>query len=197
VDANSTKVRRANNDVDAFNSSVPNSTLALGLVFNKGALLTTAMALFGDGSFLANRVVDPQAYYGMNFAVSEQTGLTDPINAGDCVDLAPMAPLFADSDGVQESWDGSNTGEVDYCTKNNLNGGWDRGPYGMDLALFIMAIYASYSPRWTNQLNSFAMMRTATAMAEPLPLMTALKKDKVKILDHMPVSLWRSNIQND
>jgi hypothetical protein len=57
------------------------------------------------------------------------------------------------------------------------------------LALLIMGVYASYSQRWTNELDSFAMMRIATAMAEPLPLMIGLKKDKMNVLEQMPVSL--------
>jgi hypothetical protein len=40
------------------------------------------------GLFLQNRIAYPEAYYGVNFTVSEQTGLTDPINTGSCADLA-------------------------------------------------------------------------------------------------------------
>lgn len=57
------------------------------------------------------------------------------------------------------------------------------------LALLILVFYALYSPRWSNQLDSVAIMRLASAMADPLPLMIGLKKDEINILDGMPVSL--------
>lgn len=259
-------IRRANEDPAVFNSNVPNGSLALERVWNKGPLLTTAMALFGEGSFLANRVAYPQAYYGMNFTVSEE-GIPDPINAGEYVDMAPLGLLLADSIGVAEAGgddDEGNSIGVDYCITNTLNAEWDSGPYGQSLSLFmldwvenftndpkrlanvfiaagflanqawmmnnvganggrtlsisydyggdiqiptismagliiisvllaldllallIMAIYASYLPKWTNQLDSFSMMRIGAAMADRLPLMVGLKTDKMKMLDQIP-----------
>ncbi|KAI0168750.1 hypothetical protein BJ166DRAFT_463050, partial [Pestalotiopsis sp. NC0098] len=57
------------------------------------------------------------------------------------------------------------------------------------LDLFCLAALALYSarvPRWTEQLDSFAMMRLGAAMADDLPLQVANKTERISILDETP-----------
>ncbi|KAI4592006.1 hypothetical protein KJ359_011953 [Pestalotiopsis sp. 9143b] len=57
------------------------------------------------------------------------------------------------------------------------------------LDLFCLAALALYSarvPRWTEQLDSFAMMRLGAAMADGLPLQVANKAERISILDETP-----------
>lgn len=58
---------------------------------------------------------------------------------------------------------------------------------GLDLlALLAMAFYAYLSPRWTDQLDAFTMMRLGAAMADKVPLMVGRQTDKIKVLDEIP-----------
>lgn len=230
----------------------PESSLALENVFNKGPLLTTTMALFGEGSFLANHLKTPQAYYGVNVTMNSD-GTYSPTNAGACMDLAPLGFLLADDLGQTVVGN-----QVDYCIRNNAGGrngndiqdemiswitnfangnerlsnaftaaaflanqawmlnnqgtghkslsiSYDLGAdsevpvisragiilisvlLGLDLlALLVMAIYATIWPRWTNQLDSFTMLRLGAAMAEKVPLMVGRRTDHIKALDEIP-----------
>ena len=69
---------------------------------------------------------------------------------------------------------------------------------GIDLiALLAMGTYASLSVRWTNQLDSFAMMRLGASMADKVPLLIGLHKDKIKILDELPGSIGDASEDNE
>lgn len=112
------------------------------------------MALFGEGSFLANRIAYPEAYEGMNFTVSED-GVPDPINAGECLDLVPLGLLFADPNGVTDVGSGFN---LDLCINNVANGGWTRGPYAQDLSLYML----DWVENFTDDQDRLANVFTAT-----------------------------------
>ncbi|OKP10039.1 hypothetical protein PENSUB_4504 [Penicillium subrubescens] len=59
------------------------------------------------------------------------------------------------------------------------------------LALYLLCIlglslYAAWTPRWTNQLDSFAMMRIGSAAPDRFPLRLAHSSDEVNDLDQLP-----------
>lgn len=59
------------------------------------------------------------------------------------------------------------------------------------LALYLLCIlglslYAAWTPRWTNQLDSFAMMRIGSAAPGRFPLRLAHSSDEVNDLDQLP-----------
>lgn len=51
------------------------------------------------------------------------------------------------------------------------------------LRLLSMAFYASTSPRWTRQLDSFTMMRYGAEMADQVPLMIGQNRGEIEVLD--------------
>lgn len=53
------------------------------------------------------------------------------------------------------------------------------------LTLIPLAIYATWAPRWTAQLDSFAMMRIGAAIADKLPLTIGQNKNTLKSLDEI------------
>lgn len=69
---------------------------------------------------------------------------------------------------------------------------------GLHLSVLIMlAVYSSRTPRWTNQLNSFAMMRIGASVADRVPLLVGQKTDKIKALDEMPGWIGDSSTKDD
>jgi hypothetical protein len=83
--------KRDINLVDKFNSSLPNSTLVLDNGYNKGPLLTIAIALFGEGSFLQERIAHPEAYSNLNTSYFTADGVRmEPVNAEACIDIQPL-----------------------------------------------------------------------------------------------------------
>lgn len=50
-------------------------------------------------------------------------------------------------------------------------------------ALFALAIYAYRAPRWTNQLDSFAMIRIGSALAQDVPLLATRSPRHAHALD--------------
>ncbi|CZR51016.1 uncharacterized protein PAC_00891 [Phialocephala subalpina] len=102
--------RRADDASNNFDANVVNSSLSLERVSNKGPLLTISMALFGSGSFLANRIAYPEAYWGANN--------TDPPNDVSCIDFAPMGRLFS-----SESGGTTTSADTDNCITNIAGGG--------------------------------------------------------------------------
>lgn len=54
------------------------------------------------------------------------------------------------------------------------------------LMLIPLAVYAAWTPHWTAQLDSFAMMRIGDAIAEKLPLTVGQNRDTIKSLDEIP-----------
>lgn len=225
--------------------------MPLEVVANKGPLLTIAMALFGDASFIQSRQAHPQAYA----SVIQDNGITEetPVYSGSCVDLAPLGILLEGSNS-----DGDSYNYINYCITNKdggLNGtdvnmevaNWlsnfnidaERVRKVFDAAAFLankawmqnsansaarslevnydlgadtqipvisragmifvsillgfyifmlipLAIYATWTPRWTAQLDSFAMMRIGAAIADILPLTVGQNKNVMKSLDEIP-----------
>lgn len=49
-----------------------------------------------------------------------------------------------------------------------------------------LSLYTAWTPRWTNQLDSFAMMRISTAVMGRFPLRLSHNPDKIKDLDELP-----------
>ncbi|TKA34507.1 hypothetical protein B0A49_13230, partial [Cryomyces minteri] len=86
----------------------PADSLPLERIYNKGPLLTIAMALFGEGSFVANRVTWPDAYSGINGTRR---------NAGVCVDMAPLSSLLTDRWGQTKR-----TFSLNRCITNGMSG---------------------------------------------------------------------------
>jgi hypothetical protein len=54
------------------------------------------------------------------------------------------------------------------------------------LILIPLAIYAARTPRWTAQLDSFAMIRIGAAVADSLPLAVGKNKSTIRGLDEIP-----------
>lgn len=53
-------------------------------------------------------------------------------------------------------------------------------------SLFAFAIYAARTPRWTDQLDAFAMLRIGSALASDLSLLASRNPDFVQVLDDLP-----------
>ncbi|OJJ49039.1 hypothetical protein ASPZODRAFT_13776 [Penicilliopsis zonata CBS 506.65] len=55
------------------------------------------------------------------------------------------------------------------------------------IPLLLLAIYSSLSPRWTSQLDSFAMLRMGAAIGEKsLPFLVGRNMDAITVLDELP-----------
>lgn len=63
------------------------------------------------------------------------------------------------------------------------------------LSLFITALYASFSPRWTNQLDAFAMMKIGAAMSDKISLTVSTRKSLTSVLDTSPG--WIGDVSGD
>ena len=232
-----------------------NSTAILNLesVTNKGPLLTIAMALFGEGSFIADRVFLPNFYLPSQFdkhlANEGEYGLTT-VQPFHCQEMVPFARLLPNPDAsggaqVLGSCAEDNLSNIDdvviqiaayaalfqgetvdlksafnaaaFLTNEawltNLPNGVPCNKYvhydlGADarkpsisitgiavisvllgiylLCLFLLAMYSFLSPRWTSQLDSFAMMRIGAAMADEVPLRVSGNESKLEVLDRTP-----------
>lgn len=51
------------------------------------------------------------------------------------------------------------------------------------LGLWFLALYAHSRPTWTDSLDSFALIRLGAAMADDLPLISAIKAEELTVLD--------------
>lgn len=214
---------------------------------NKGPLLTTALALFGEDSFIADR------YYNWESYISARILPNVSQNPYHCQEVVPFSGLMAtalaqEPDLMQN--------EVAQCADNKLfhqydvykqifdylqffqakssdlqgaftaaaylaNEAWLLHPNGgstecrmeitMDhgtesrkphispagiitisvllsvflLSLLAIALYSYHSPRWTSQLNSFAMIRIGASIADKVPLKFVNNVDNVRLLDHI------------
>ncbi|KAF2721973.1 hypothetical protein K431DRAFT_62802 [Polychaeton citri CBS 116435] len=83
---------------DLGTAGISNSTLLLGSVVNKGPLLTIAMALFGERSFIASRYENPQAFVA-NFTTPQakaeiDAGVNRDLFDELCVEQEPMMALL-------------------------------------------------------------------------------------------------------
>jgi hypothetical protein len=249
---------------DTISSMGVNSTQLEG-VYNKGPLLTTAMALFGGGSFLAARIANPSAYQGTKVVTNYTSRKSLPVNAGACAGFAPMGRLFgtyrsreyreeysedrwclrnedgggsdisslalseymgawilhfnaSSDDGLHELSNTFNTAAFlanqAFVMHNSDVGSFRKLSVGQNigedvvvprislaglifvsallgahlLGLLLLAMYATFSSRWADKLDAFAMMRIGAAMAQtkPLPLAVGREMDKIEILDEYP-----------
>lgn len=242
LSAHSPKTRRQ--------ATITDDSTALENVVNKGPLLTIALALFGEGSFIATRSAHQSAYVGVN-ATRDANDTVHPANAGDCIDLAPLSLLFVSTEGYPVVTDGliscirntdglpDGSGVIDevvewlinftyndtYVLTNVFNSAaflanqawlqnqvfrktlsvsYDLGAdsevpqisragvilisilLGLDLSMLLaLAIYASIFPRWTAQLDSFAMLRLGASIGDRLPLLVGRRTNKIKVLDEI------------
>ena len=63
---------------------------------------------------------------------------------------------------------------------------------GLDLAcLLALSLYSAWIPRWTDTLDSFAMMRIGASISERVPLLAARHVERIKTLDETPG--WMGN----
>ena len=99
-------------------TTTQNSTFPLEQVLNKGPLLTIALALFGESSFLDSRLKYPDAYlYGGPYTKEYQAYTNSTSNGppskylDTCIDFAPLDRLLLDDIGQMESY------LVDYCIR--------------------------------------------------------------------------------
>jgi hypothetical protein len=228
----------------------------LEIVTNRGPLLTVAMALFGEGSFIQSRMANPEAYAATVVRDTNDTDINDhfgwPINAQTCIDMAPLGHLLADNFG-----DSDLTNSIDHCIMNDAGGpnstdlnaeiaswitnfnynnvrlmnafnsaaflanqAWMLNDISLQrslritfdmgadaqvpaisrgslivisvlLGLYItilltLAVYATWSPRWTAKLDSFAMMRIGAVIADQVPLLVGRETHRIKVLDENP-----------
>jgi hypothetical protein len=54
------------------------------------------------------------------------------------------------------------------------------------LMLLSLAVYATFTPRWTSTFDSFTMTRMGAAIAEDVPLLVGRENDKIDVLDKIP-----------
>lgn len=52
--------------------------------------------------------------------------------------------------------------------------------------LLIVACFTAFSPRWTDSMDGFAMMRVGASIADKVPLLVTYKRDEVNVLDELP-----------
>lgn len=64
------------------------------------------------------------------------------------------------------------------------------------LCLLALALYSSWIPRWTGQLDSFAMMRIGASISEKVPLLATDDPGRIQALDNTPGWMGNSS-QND
>lgn len=229
-----------------------NSSALLGLesVPNKGPLLTTAMALFGEASFIANRYFQPEAYIASSFELNMSrsgqnawhcqemvpfAGLMVPTAAPDADTLAIIDPLLTCADNMMGNKEEVYEQIVSYlqlfqyepaAVSNAFtaaaylaNQAWllqnsqdcggfvyfdtgaeSRKPYAslagvitislllsaFLLGLLAIALYSSRMPRWTSQLNSFAMVRIGASIADRISLKLVNEIPWLDVLDEIP-----------
>lgn len=80
---------------------------------NRGPLLAIAQALFGSGSFIAERMSRPEAFLLPNVTAEERREDTDPER---CVDQLPFANLLHSKDGEARGPD-----DLDPCVRNDVH----------------------------------------------------------------------------
>jgi hypothetical protein len=64
--------------------------------------------------------------------------------------------------------------------------------------LLALAVYGVVFPRWTEQLDSFAMMRIGAAVGEKLlPLPVGKNLDKIRVLDRLPGTIGDAAVSDE
>ncbi|KAL1583325.1 hypothetical protein WHR41_08047 [Cladosporium halotolerans] len=245
------RFRRGENEEVAF---ITNETLALGTSPNRGPLLTTALALFGAGSFIEERRTRPEAYLYPNLTWEEYKAQPNPYA---CVGKAPFIDLLTTDRDIGPSGGvlhgGCMTRDVHnhdqlqrqiiafvklfyrdiyggyegeritnaftsaaflaneaWLTSVSREGSWRVSyDYGADavvpvisstgvilisvlMVLFLavllgLATYTAVYPRWTDQLDSFAMLRIgASISSDDIQFRPTDQIGKIKVLDRLP-----------
>jgi hypothetical protein len=64
------------------------------------------------------------------------------------------------------------------------------------LFLLALSLYSAWIPRWTEKLDSFAMLRIGASISEKVPLLATQHTDRIKALDDAPGWMGNSS-QND
>ncbi|KAF8813277.1 hypothetical protein BYT27DRAFT_7181160 [Phlegmacium glaucopus] len=103
---------------------ISNTSLALEISTNRGPLLTTAIALFGEGSFIADRLTHPEAYINRD-------NISD-IFYGKCIGQAPLIGLLHDSSGEVQYWN-----VLDPCIRTNIND----ASLQLQIAMYVSSLY--------------------------------------------------------
>ncbi|KAJ5993684.1 hypothetical protein N7451_009408 [Penicillium sp. IBT 35674x] len=94
-------------------------SLPLETVQNKGPLLTIALALFGDGSFIQTRQAYPQTFA----ALETNTSVSGfyPQYTDTCKDLAPLDLLISDMDCIVTDAGGANASDLNEVVAKWIN----------------------------------------------------------------------------
>lgn len=221
------------------------SPFDLAFPYDRGPLLSTALALFGTGSYLDIHHTITETYQG---------GTSDPYEWhgwGRCIDIIPFSQLLSQKAGVYLAprLDPCVTGydakfhqldivanylflfaaETGYSRAKDIEDIFAASAFlamdifsgmvsnskvtvfarpGTDmqiphisragvilisvlLALYLasvlaLSLYTAWTPRWTNQLDSFAIMRISGSLPNRFPLRLAQNPDKVRDLDELP-----------
>ncbi|GAD99582.1 hypothetical protein PVAR5_8298 [Paecilomyces variotii No. 5] len=216
-----------------------NSTRPLEIVPNKGPLLTLALALFGEGSFIHTRQSHPEAYTAS--VLRNNSNYYSPTfdYAEACIYMTPLVSLYGSTNCIRNADGGPNVSYVAYEIKEWLSrfnyhtvdverafsyaaflanqacmlSPNDRSlqvatDLGFDIQipiisktgmvvvsvllgiyltiLFSLAVYAAFLPRWTERLDSFAMMRIGGVIADKVPLLVNRVSSHVDVLDKYP-----------
>lgn len=87
------------------------------------------MALFGNGSFLANRIAYPMAYFSPNTTLDPSTQQYYPPNVGSCLEMTPFVGLTSDTSGHADAYGPStcikiSDGGVDGVSLSNYMATW-------------------------------------------------------------------------
>lgn len=53
-------------------------------------------------------------------------------------------------------------------------------------SLLVLSLYCAWTPRWTKQLDAFAMMRLGASLADDIPFLMARDAEKIRVLDDLP-----------
>ncbi|KAK4892612.1 hypothetical protein LTR27_008888 [Elasticomyces elasticus] len=137
------------NSASYYKRAVGDSDMSsLEQVPNKGPLLTVAMALFGEGSFIAERVAFPDKYIA--------DGNNGSLPNGTCMDYAPMQFLQQIIYGYGDWTSGRQcVANNDTATFDDLQGG---------ISLWLRNFQAKDAPSMENAFNAAAFLATKAWM---------------------------------
>ncbi len=123
---------------------------SLEIVLNKGPLLTVAMALFSNGSYIPMRLAHPSTYAGI-------PDIHDDDYYAACIDVAPLILLLTnESDDLPIGYNVS-------CI-TNLAGGANGSYVNTELAQWIYNFNMNDTERLTNAFNAAAFLANQTWM---------------------------------
>ncbi|KAK3644005.1 hypothetical protein LTR56_009857 [Elasticomyces elasticus] len=122
-------VRRANEDIPVISSS----SLVLEQLPNRGPLSTIALALFGTGSFIAERIANPDGFVYPNRTQEEIRA--NPNSYGACVGQVPFMSLLRTDATYQTS------NYLEPCLKNDVS---NHDDIQRQIVKFVQALYYNY-----------------------------------------------------